>query len=298
MTDEVDQLKQKGNEYFIAKDFRNAVDLYSQALALCTDNDVRKVLLTNRSAAKLGLENYPDAVQDAKDALEIDPSHIKAYYRKAAALEAWNKLGDAYYCWLAAEKFCDPRQEILSKQIRKTKAAWVKVFRQPTFPITDVEDLTQRLLLFTDKRERLSTLAHFWNSSSLHERFTYFQVLLGLIGGSGDLSESNQEHITPEVMVEMPMANYVDMPRSRLADWFDFFDTLSSDARTEVFKRVWMHLSSEEQNDVIRDLRYLFGQAAEDPQADLIGVEVVENNPGEGGTISQSTAAGDNVDTD
>lgn len=276
MSDEVEQLKQKGNELFIAKNFAEADVLYTQALALAQDDEMRKVLFTNRSATKLGLNQFAEAVQDADQALKIDPTHIKGYYRKAAALEAWNKVGEAYYTWLIASTHCDPQHETLSKQIRKTKAAWVKVFRQPNFPITDVHDLIRRLLLFTDKRERLSTLAHFWNASSQQERFSYFQELLRLIGGSGELSETNQETITAEVMVEMPMANYVDMPRSRLADWFDFFDTLPTESRTEVFRQVWMQLSSEEQNDIIRDLRYLFGAAAEEPQADLVAVEVDE----------------------
>lgn len=260
--EEVDRLKQQGNEKFVQKNFSEADDLYSQALQLCTDEETRKIILTNRSATKLSLGDFRQAVEDADEALKIDPLHVKGYYRKAAALEGWNKLGEAYYTWLDAAKNCDADNETIVKQSKKTKQNWLKVFRLPNFPISDTDDLVHRILLFTDKRERLSTLAHFWNSSSQQERFGYFQALLQLIGGSGEISEANQDNITPEVMVEMPMGNYIDMPRSRLADWFDFFETLDESSKTSVFRQVWLQLSSEEQNDVIRDLRYLFSHAA------------------------------------
>lgn len=269
---EAEKLKQEANTFFVSKDFSTADALYTKALNICDDNDIRKVLFTNRSATKLSLNQFESAINDADEALKLDPSHVKAYYRKASALEAWNKLGDAYYTWLSAASMCGFDQEVVSKQLRKTRQNWLKVFRLPTCPVTDISDLIQRILLFNDKRERLSTLAHFWNSSTQEERFGYFQALLFIIGGSGDLSETNKDNLNPEIMVEMPMGNYVDMPRERLADWFDFFDTLSTEYRTEVFKQVWSQLSSEEQNDIIRDLRFLFFQSAAIPQAQAVAI--------------------------
>lgn len=285
MSEEVERLKQEGNELFVRKEFASADALYSQALALCEDNELRKVLLTNRSATRLSLGKIEDAVQDADNAIQLDRTHLKAYYRKSAALEAWNKIGEAYYTWIDANEHCE-RHETLTKQLKKTKTAWLKVFRSPTYPVTSKDDLVRRIFLFTDKRERLSTLAHFWNDSSLSERFSYFQLLLRIIGGEGDLSEAVAERITPEVMVEMPMGNYVDMPRERLADWCDFFLTSSSEDKAKIFETIWRCLSSEEQHDIIRDMRVLFAGAANAPQADLVAEEAHEADESESAVVA------------
>jgi tetratricopeptide (TPR) repeat protein len=270
--EKVEKLKQRGNEFFLNKEFQAAEDLYSQALEISTDPEIRKVLFTNRSAARIGSEKFSLAFEDANEAIQIDPTFLKAYYRKATTLESMNLHGEAYYTWLAASVSCESN-ETITKQLRKTKTSWSKIFRSKSYPINSIFDLVQRILLFTDKRERLSTLAHFWNESNVQERYSYFQRLLEIIGGDGALSEANQEKITPETMVELPMGNYEDMPRERLQLWFDYFMNLSSENRLQVFDNIWKGLTSEEQNDIIKDLRILFANVMEQPVADLIAVE-------------------------
>lgn len=270
----VERLKQQGNELFANKDFAAAEARYAEALALCTDSETRKILYTNRSAARLGLELFATALDDANAAISIDTSYMKAYYRKCTALEGLNRLGDAYYTWLEASKCCEPN-ETITKQLKKSKAIWLKCFRSPSQLISSSYDLAQRILLFNDKRERLSTLAYFWNDSDQNERFSYFQLLLSIIGGESELSEQNMEMITPEVMVEMPMNNYVDLPKDRLQNWFDFFGSMSSQQKRELFQTVWENLTSEEQNDIVKDMKVLFSSAALGPVAQEVasGVE-------------------------
>jgi tetratricopeptide (TPR) repeat protein len=270
----VERLKQQGNELFVNKDFAAAEECYSEALEICTDSDTRKILYTNRSAARLGLDLHITALEDANAAIAIDTSYMKAYYRKCTALEGLNRLGDTYYTWLEASKLCEPN-ETISKQLKKSKAIWLKCFRSPSQPITSPNDLAQRILLFTDKRERLSTLAYFWNDSDQDERFSYFQLLLSIIGGESELSEQSMELLTPEIMVAMPMENYIDLPKDRLQNWFDFFMTMTSQQKCDLFRTIWESLSSEEQNDIVKDMKVLFSSAALGPAAveQVSGVE-------------------------
>lgn len=50
------------------------------------------IYLSNRAFASLKLENYGIAIIDAKAAIEIDPTFIKAYYRRGSAYFALMQL--------------------------------------------------------------------------------------------------------------------------------------------------------------------------------------------------------------
>lgn len=54
-----------------------------------------------------------------------------------------------------------------------------------------------------------------------------------------------------------------DLPRSAIAMWCDFFVTLSPEAKTEVMRRMWDALSSEEKSAVIIDLRLFISLAVQ-----------------------------------
>ena len=49
----------------------------------------------------------------------------------------------------------------LSKQLRLARTNWTKKFRD--IPISDMEDFVTRYEMLSDSREKLSTMAHFWN---------------------------------------------------------------------------------------------------------------------------------------
>ena len=72
--------KTKGNLAFQRQDYRRAVELYTQGLAL---NASHTVLLTNRAAAYIQLHQYTDAVADAQCAVDLAPDWQKGYFRLA-----------------------------------------------------------------------------------------------------------------------------------------------------------------------------------------------------------------------
>lgn len=77
--------------------YSEAADKYSAALALTkdTDREVRTVLFSNRAFCQLKCENYGLALSDAKDALALDPSFVKAYYRRGEAHYALGRYKEA-----------------------------------------------------------------------------------------------------------------------------------------------------------------------------------------------------------
>jgi stress-induced-phosphoprotein 1 len=61
-------LKDQGNKAFAAKDYDNAIDLFTKALALDSENHV---LWSNRSAARAGKREWEAALSDAEEVLPL-----------------------------------------------------------------------------------------------------------------------------------------------------------------------------------------------------------------------------------
>lgn len=69
-----------------ARRFRDAVVYYAQALeAKSGDNELDSIINSNRAMASLELTNYGRARDDCVQAISLDPSNLKAYYRAATA---------------------------------------------------------------------------------------------------------------------------------------------------------------------------------------------------------------------
>lgn len=87
--------KNEGNEYFKVAKYQDAYDAYSKAIEFNLGGLKQCTYLSNRAFASLKLENYGIAIIDAKAAIDIDPTYIKAYYRRGCAYFALNHLSDA-----------------------------------------------------------------------------------------------------------------------------------------------------------------------------------------------------------
>ena len=79
-----DELKARGNGAFKAKSMREALALYARAIEL-TPGD--HALRGNSSMVQLQLGDFPAALSDAEEAIKLDASWAKGYYRRAQALE-------------------------------------------------------------------------------------------------------------------------------------------------------------------------------------------------------------------
>ncbi|KAG5188523.1 hypothetical protein JKP88DRAFT_197773 [Tribonema minus] len=87
-----EELKAKGNAAQQAGNFEEAIDFYSQAIALDGSNHI---FYSNRSASYLSKGDADSALQDAEKCIEVKPDWPKAYTRKGAALHSLRRYDDA-----------------------------------------------------------------------------------------------------------------------------------------------------------------------------------------------------------
>lgn len=91
--EQVCDFKDRGNKQFRAGCAHEAIDLYSQAIAIYSELDEQHHTLelksdiagvySNRAACFLKLNRYSEVISDCDAALSIDGSRIKALYRRA-----------------------------------------------------------------------------------------------------------------------------------------------------------------------------------------------------------------------
>jgi len=245
-------VKERGNAAFRSGNPQLAAELYTQALELEPTN---ATLFGNRSAAKLELGDNAGALSDAEQAIAINPTWMKGYHRKAAALA---RMGDP---WGSYTAYCDARaagcdSPWLVKKIRETRDGLGSA-REGA--IDSIAALLGRFRALPDPRERFSSLAHFWNLSSREERALQFSRLVSLISGQGGLGPA-EEFMAEENMRDLPMENYSDL--EPIAPFMDFFRDLDRSQKVEAMETLWHSLGDAEKGLVISDMKAIItGQA-------------------------------------
>ncbi|RIA94675.1 hypothetical protein C1645_734653 [Glomus cerebriforme] len=76
--------RQVGNDFFKEGRWREAIDKYTDAINLDPNDHLS---YTNRATTYSKMKNYTAAIRDCKKSIEIEPKHIKAYYRLANSLK-------------------------------------------------------------------------------------------------------------------------------------------------------------------------------------------------------------------
>jgi len=89
--------KERGNDHFKAKEYDEAVQCYSYAVAYCPteEKDQMGMFLGNRSAAYFHLEEWQQVVTDCTASLENKPDVSKVLQRRSQALEKLDRLDEA-----------------------------------------------------------------------------------------------------------------------------------------------------------------------------------------------------------
>lgn len=86
-----DAFKDEGNKAFAAGRYANAINVYTSAIEALegASEEERKArlpaLFSNRAAANLKAENYGSAMVDAGECLALEPTYLKAFYRRGSA---------------------------------------------------------------------------------------------------------------------------------------------------------------------------------------------------------------------
>lgn len=109
-----ESFKEEGNVLFKKKDFRTAVDNYTQGIkSKSPDKLLNAVLYSNRAAAQFELHNFGYALQDCIIACKFQPDYVKAYVRGTQCCLELKKFSEAV-TWSGAGLKLDPKNEKLS----------------------------------------------------------------------------------------------------------------------------------------------------------------------------------------
>jgi len=116
----LNELKNRAKGAFQTKDLINAEKLYGRAID-CTDQDY--LLYSNRCAVRLLMQRNEEALRDAKRCLNLEPTFIKAHYRKSQALQRLQKYEDAIAAAKEGLKHHDGNPE-LQKLVKDIETDW------------------------------------------------------------------------------------------------------------------------------------------------------------------------------
>lgn len=87
-----ESLKLEGNKAMAGRDFALAIEKYSEAIKTLPTN---AIYYANRAAAHSSLKQYDEAINDAEEAIKIDPAYSKGYSRLGFAKYAQGKPDEA-----------------------------------------------------------------------------------------------------------------------------------------------------------------------------------------------------------
>ncbi|XP_025044244.1 mitochondrial import receptor subunit TOM70 isoform X1 [Pelodiscus sinensis] len=87
--DRAQAAKNKGNKYFKAGKYEQAIQCYTEAISLCPPekNFDLSTFYQNRAAAYEQLQKWKEVAQDCTKAVELNPKYVKALFRRAKAHE-------------------------------------------------------------------------------------------------------------------------------------------------------------------------------------------------------------------
>ncbi|XP_053549405.1 tetratricopeptide repeat protein 4 [Bombina bombina] len=117
--------KDEGNEYFKEKNYKQAVESYTQGIKKnCSDVELNAILYTNRAAAQFHIGNYRSAINDAISARKLKPDHSKAIIRGALCFMEIKNYNEAL-------KWCDEGLKIYpsDKKLLETRTNADKLLR-------------------------------------------------------------------------------------------------------------------------------------------------------------------------
>ncbi|PKS08318.1 hypothetical protein jhhlp_005262 [Lomentospora prolificans] len=114
-----DELKTKGNQAIASKNFDEAIDFFTQAIAIQPENHI---LYSNRSAAHASKKDWINALADAEKTTQLKPDWGKGWGRKGAALHGNGDLLGAAEAYEEGLKI-DPNNAQLKSGLESVKKA-------------------------------------------------------------------------------------------------------------------------------------------------------------------------------
>lgn len=125
---EAESLKNQGNAQLVAKQYKDAISLYSQAIDLDSENPV---YYSNRAAAYSQSGDHQLAVNDCEAAIGIDSQYSKAYSRLGLAYYSLGKYQEAIDAYKKVLEL-DPGNETAKKSLSSAEGKVAALSSSPT----------------------------------------------------------------------------------------------------------------------------------------------------------------------
>ncbi|KAG8860738.1 hypothetical protein FRB91_001002 [Serendipita sp. 411] len=135
-------LKAKANVAFREKNFLEAATLYGEALE---KNDQDATIWCNRAFARMNLEEFGYALDDATKAIELDPKYVKAYYRRALCYLSILKNHQAIADFKKTLAL-DPQNAVAKKQLEATQKLQRRIDFEKAIETEDEESAVEHVL--------------------------------------------------------------------------------------------------------------------------------------------------------
>ncbi|OAE35837.1 hypothetical protein AXG93_4225s1410 [Marchantia polymorpha subsp. ruderalis] len=134
------------------KHYKDAIDCYTRAINQKTkDASMNSILYGNRAQVNLLLGNYRRAIDDADEAVKLNPSNVKAFYRGAKAalsLGLWPKVAELCSEGLNVEP-ANKELQSMKKQVEEKQAAAAESKRRAL----EIKSKAEALVLALEKRK-------------------------------------------------------------------------------------------------------------------------------------------------
>merc|ERR1712029_446460 len=92
------ELKKAGNELYLSGANTEAIEKYNEALDTCPLDfkEDRAMLLSNKAAALIKLDEKEKAIEECSKAIELNPDYVKALIRRGQVYEDTDKPHEAF----------------------------------------------------------------------------------------------------------------------------------------------------------------------------------------------------------
>ncbi|XP_039842556.1 U-box domain-containing protein 70-like isoform X3 [Panicum virgatum] len=136
-----DHDREKGNEFFKQKKYHEAAMHYTRAMKMCP-KDPRA--FSNRAQCHIYLGDFPQGLEDAEKCVELDPTFLKGYLRKAKLQFLMERYENALATYLEGLR-CDPNNLEVLDGLRRC-AACIKRANGSDFELKELKEMSARTM--------------------------------------------------------------------------------------------------------------------------------------------------------
>eukprot|EP00941_MAST-03F_sp_MAST-3F-sp1_P002624 g2624.t1 len=152
----IEELKNKGNEAFKARNFDKAIEFYTSAIEINSESEDAALCYSNRAAAYQSKKMWSKAENDAAQCVKLKPGFVKGWLRLATAQQKQGMLVESRQ---TLEKGLELHKDDLSlkKALDKATARCEKENQRKTISAMATQAVNAEVTKLSKEKERLRT---------------------------------------------------------------------------------------------------------------------------------------------